>query len=44
MACLTCKDDCKWNIVMPCRVCELNSNDSTPKTVCWCDDCSAYIC
>jgi len=39
-----CGGNCKWNHIMPCKVCELNNNDSTPKKVCWCDLCKAYIC
>ncbi len=46
MACTSpeCKK-CKWGTIkMPCRVCELNENDSTAKFVCYCGVCGAYIC
>jgi len=42
--CKDCKGDCTWNFIMPCRVCQLNNNDVTPKRACWCADCGAYIC
>lgn len=44
MACAGCKNNCSWNIIMPCKVCEMNNADAKPKGVCWCDLCGAYIC
>lgn len=45
MACRGCDSNgCSWNIIMPCGVCTLNNNDASPKRVCWCAVCWAYIC
>ena len=42
MSCTGCGNNS--NVLMPCRVCELIDNDSTPKRVKYCNLCGAYIC
>lgn len=43
MACVNCGKT-KYYVEMPCEVCKQNDNDSSVKSVAWCDTCKAYIC
>lgn len=45
LACKTCGSGGNVTVVMmPCKVCELNKNDLTPKRAIYCNVCKAYIC